>query len=196
MTNILCIADLHLPSKSDIQKICSLPSPDMIFYLGDIYETHLKLIYQSYPKAFHVGVLGNHDTYRLETYGIMNLDKQYIEKSGISIVGLEGSILYKDTSYHYPSYTQGESLIYCNILPKADVLLSHTSPYGIHDDESSSHQGLIGLREYIDKHCPRYNIHGHQHVDRKTVLESGTIVIGIYGASILEFETGEITKII
>lgn len=167
MTHILCIADLHCPTKADIQKICSLPFIDMVFWLGDIDEFVLKRIYQSYPAAFHVGVLGNHDMYNLEAYGIINLDKQYIERHGISMVGLEGSVLYKDTAYHYPSYAQGESLIFCETLPKANILLSHTSPYGIHDDNSSSHQGLIGLRNYIDKHCPKYNIHGHQHIDKK-----------------------------
>lgn len=199
MTNILCLADLHYPQRTEIQKICSLPSIDMVFWLGDIDEFTLEEIRHYYSNAFHVGVLGNHDiNLNLEYYGIFNTDKKYIKRNEISIVGLEDSICYKDIygEQGYPSYTQGQSLLYSETLPKADIILSHTSPYGIHETNDYSHKGLFGIRNYIDKHCPKYSIHGHQHIDKKTILENGTIVIGIYGASVLEFETGKIEKII
>ena len=199
MTNILCLADLHYPKRIDIQKICSLSSIDMVFWLGDIDNFALEEIRYHYKDAFHIGILGNHDINQsLERYGIFDIDKKYIKKNEISIVGLKGSIYYKDTDseQNYPSYTQGQSLIYSETLPRADIILSHTCPYGIHETNHYSHRGLFGLRNYIDKHCSKYNIHGHQHTDKKTILENETIVIRIYGASVLQFETGKINKII
>lgn len=199
MTNILCIADLHYPKVSDIRKICSLHSIDMVFWLGDNDEFAIAEIRNYYKNACHIGVLGNHDVkQRLETYNILNIDKKYVKEKEIGIVGLQGSLLYKDTESEqdYPSYTQGQSLILSEILPSADIILSHTSPYGIHETNGYSHKGLFGIWNYIEKHHPKYNIHGHQHIDKITYLENGTTVIGIYGASVLCYETGELTKIL
>lgn len=199
MTNILCLADLHYPKPADIEKICSLSSIHMVFWLGDIDEFSIETIRNNYKNAFHTGIFGNHDVNQsLEYFNIYNIDKTYIEKNGIGIVGLEGSVLSKniDRDSYYPGYSQEQSLIHSETLPKADILLSHTSPYGIHETNQYSHQGLFGLRNYIDKHRPKYNIHGHQHIDKMTKLKNGTVVIGIYGASVLQYETGKIIKIV
>lgn len=79
-----------------------------------------------------------------------------------------------------------ESIIISNNMEKADILISHTSPYGIHQKDTDVHCGLLGIKEYIDKYNPKVNLHGHQHKKEITILDNGTYVIGVYGISIIE----------
>lgn len=87
----------------------------------------------------------------------------------------------------------------CKNLGKADIVISHNSPLSIHDSRDDgnndiAHLGFEGLNEYMRKHCPKYLIHGHQHIN-KTTNYLGVKVVGIYGASILDVDTGNLEKI-
>ncbi|QUH22104.1 metallophosphoesterase family protein [Alkaliphilus sp. B6464] len=198
--NILCMADLHAPNKNQIESICSFSSSvDMVLWLGDNDEFAIEEISKKFRDKLHVGILGNHDLYdNLEPNGIINANKNHIQKNEISIIGLEGSIKYKeiDNDSKFPSYSQGESLILSERLPYADIIISHTSPYGIHEIDSDVHRGLYGILNFIQRHNPKYSIHGHQHINKVSIMENNTIVIGIYGASILKYRTGELIKIV
>ena len=75
--------------------------------------------------------------------------------------GFEGSLKYKESRYA-KMYTQEEAQLLLKDFPAVDVLLAHSPPYGINDERgSSSHEGFLALKEYVEKNKPRYLFHGH-----------------------------------
>lgn len=91
---------------------------------------------------------------------------------GGRVAGVEGAFNYKNNK-KFPLYDQYEMDDICRNLGKADIIISHNSPLGIHDSfadgtEDIAHLSFAGLRDYIKKHCPKYLIHGYQHIDKLT----------------------------
>jgi Icc-related predicted phosphoesterase len=58
-----------------------------------------------------------------------------------------------------------------------DILISHSPPFGINDDDSSAHRGLLALNFLIRWAKPRYHLHGHMHVYNRN-LEVSTTTVG------------------
>lgn len=153
---------------------------DTIVTLGDIDILYLKSIAEKFSHKRIIGVLGNHD-YKgdLEYCNIQNLHGSFININGQRIIGLEGCVRYKNEK-DAPLYTQEEMNAICNKLPSSDIVISHNSPFGIHDKKDLAHQGYIGLRNYVEEHQPLILFHGHQHVHQITHYQ-GTQIVGIYG---------------
>jgi Icc-related predicted phosphoesterase len=55
-----------------------------------------------------------------------------------------------------------------------DILITHSPPFGIHDEESQAHQGLKALNWLIHLAKPRYHFHGHTHFLRRNLSPSET----------------------
>ena len=193
---ILLLADLHGVNYDKWQNLLKIDKGlfEIIATLGDINGLYLKQITEAFPDKKCIGVLGNHDTKgQLSIYGPKDIHGKITNINEISILGLEGSVRYKENN-KAPLYTQMEIINLCNSLNFADIVLSHNSPFGIHDKEDIAHRGFQGLLNYIEKHSPKYCIHGHQHIDIETThLE--TRIIGIHGASIFNTESGDIEKL-
>lgn len=74
-----------------------------------------------------------------------------------------------------------------------DIVITHAPPRHIHDAEDRCHRGFKSFRRLIERHAPRYFIHGHIHADfadpsdRITNL-GGTQIINTYGYHVLEIE--------
>ena len=198
---ILLIADLHSVRYDAWQKFLSIDkdSFDVIATLGDIHGIYLRQLRDTFIDKKIFGVLGNHDEKgKFAYYDIDDIHGKVINVNGIKIVGVEGSVRYKDNE-KYPLYTQFEIIQICNNLDYVDIVFSHNSPYGIHDSSNSdgdiAHLGFQGLLSYIENKKPKYCIHGHQHINQLTKFEDVN-VLGVHGILILELETGELTRII
>ena len=57
-------------------------------------------------------------------------------------------------------------------------------------------EGFLGLKNYVDKNNPVYPFHGHQHVNKVTILENRTSVICVYGLLLFDVMSGESTLFI
>ena len=64
--------------------------------------------------------------------------------------------------------------------PAVDVFIAHNSPRGIHECDTSIHQGFDAFIEYIDRAQPAYFLHGHQHC-REVSYRGNTCIMGVYG---------------
>lgn len=196
---ILLLSDLHSVRHESWQNFLKLDenSFDIIVTLGDINGLYLKQLRDAFINSKIFGVLGNHDQKgKLSHYNIDDIHNKVISVNGIKMVGLEGSFKYKEKE-SVPLYDQYEMHDICENIEKVDIVLSHNSPMGIHDSDATediAHIGFMAIRDYIKKHNPKYSIHGHQHIDKETNY-LGTKVIGVYGASILDIESGQIIKI-
>lgn len=92
--------------------------------------------------------------------------------------GFRGCWRYKPRGHHL--FDQEEVRAALATIPPVDVFVSHNSPRGIHDREDAIHTGFEAFNDYIQRTRPQWFFHGHQHVDRETLV-GGTQVIGVFG---------------
>jgi Icc-related predicted phosphoesterase len=83
-------------------------------------------------------------------------------------------------------YTQAESYFRAfQLLPRLflnkmnygralDILITHSPPFGIHDEDSQAHRGLKAINWLIRIAAPRYHFHGHTHFQRRNLSASET----------------------
>ena len=100
------------------------------------------------------------------------------------IGGLGGSIRYRPDGTN--QYTQSESYRRAfRLLPRLwlnrinygrmlDILITHSPPFGIHDEDTHAHTGLKAINWLIHIAKPRYHFHGHTHFYRRNLELSET----------------------
>ena len=183
---ILAIADR--PPRSPLQETVQREQPDMIVTLGDLELSQLKGL-GSITDIPKLGVYGNHCSGNyFGELGIENMHLKTREVNGVVFGGFEGSIRYKQGDA--PMYTEEEATELLKDFPYVDVMLAHSPPRGMHDEDDPAHQGFEALREYILKQQPKYFLHGHTYVStgiREDML-GNTKVIHVYADQILTLD--------
>lgn len=152
-------------------------------------------------------VPGNHDaTYsphdsQTQVQGGSNLDLKLVRHKTFLIGGLGGSIRYRPDGTN--QYTQTEVYFRAfQLLPRLllnkinygrvlDILITHSPPFGIHDEDSQAHQGLKAINWLIRIAKPRYHFHGHTHFQRRNLSPSETAsgqtkIVNIFPYKVLE----------
>ena len=116
--------------------------------------------------------------------GGSNLDLKLIRYKKFLIGGFGGSIRYRPDGTN--QYTQPEAYLRAfSLLPRLmlnkmnygralDVLITHSPPFGIHDEKTQAHQGLKAINWLIRVATPRYHLHGHTHFQRRNLSPSET----------------------
>lgn len=172
------------------------PDVRMILGCGDLPYNYLEFLVTIFNVPMYY-VPGNHDpefllaaTSRAE--GGVNLDGKVIKDKGLVIAGLGGSVRYRPVGPN--QYTQSEMFVrVVQFLPKIflktlgkrmDILITHSPPFGIHDDTDPTHVGLKALNFLIKIVRPRYMLHGH------TIFYKNNV-----GSHISEYEQTQIINI-
>ncbi|HZM24677.1 MAG TPA: metallophosphoesterase, partial [Anaerolineales bacterium] len=133
---------------------------DLILGCGDLPYPYLEnlLTLLNLPLLY---VPGNHDpTYNPDNSlthaeGGSNLDLKVIRYKKFLIGGFGGSIRYRPDGTNQYSQTEAYFRAF-RLLPRLflnrinygralDILITHSPPFGIHDDETQSHQGLKAI---------------------------------------------------
>jgi Icc-related predicted phosphoesterase len=179
----------------------------MVLGCGDLPYEYLEYIVTllNVPVFY---VPGNHDpAYRAgvseaHAAGCTNIDLRTAQCQRVLLAGFGGSIRYRPGSVN--QYTQNEAYLRAiRLIPsllqnarrygrKLDVLISHSPPFGIHDDDSSSHRGLKAINWLLRWSTPRYHLHGHLH-DMRRNLKPGitwfgsTAVMNVFPHRTVEF---------
>ncbi|MBT3187540.1 MAG: metallophosphoesterase [Anaerolineae bacterium] len=181
---------------------------DLLIGCGDLpYEYLEYLLTIAHLPLYYVP--GNHDPEYQEfvsdskAEGGINLDLKTARVGNLLIAGIGGSIRYRPDGVN--QYTQAQIHVrILKLIPKLiynrlrygralDILITHSPPFGIHDNNSQAHQGLKALNLLIRWAKPRYHLHGHTHFYRQN-LESastqvgGTIVMNIHPYKIIEVD--------
>jgi uncharacterized protein len=175
---LLVLADIddfqwkHGPGRADAALSC-----------GDIADGVILEAARSYGCLAIYAVKGNHDGRGDFPFAIMNLHLKIYEFQGLRLGGLQGAWRYKPVGNFL--YDQEEAVELLGAMPPVDILVCHNSPRRIHDKEDEVHYGFDGLNEYIERAKPRLFIHGHQHVNKETLV-GGTRVVGVYGHRVIE----------
>lgn len=165
---------------------------EMILGCGDLPYGYLEyLVTMLNVPLFYVP--GNHDPGRSDpsspgrAEGCVNLDLQTVCSKGLLLAGFGGSVRYRP--YGANQYSQTDAYFRAlQMLPALlrnrlrygralDLLLTHSPPHGIHDDDSAAHRGLKAINWLLRLARPRYHFHGHMHSLRRN-LEPDTTQLG------------------
>jgi len=182
---------------------------DMVLGCGDLPFYYLEFVVSILNKPVYF-VPGNHDAKsqflsdgRIISHaeGCINLDRQAAEESGVLLAGLGGSIRYRDDGIH--QYSQGEMQARAASLAPAlwlnrmrygrflDILITHSPPFGIHDGGDLAHTGFKALISFAKMYHPRFLLHGHSHVYRRTdttrTFLGNTEVLNVYPYRLIEW---------
>ena len=162
---------------------------DMIVGCGDLPYPYLEnmVTFLNIPLLY---VPGNHDPQYKEndpkTYaeGGTNLDLKLVRIKTFLIGGLGGSIKYRPDGTNQHTQTEAYFRAF-KMIPRLllnrlqyrrylDVLITHSPPFGIHDDDTQAHTGLKAISWLIKFAKPRYHLHGHTHFYRRNIAASET----------------------
>ena len=207
---ILAVSDQELEQIYDLAPQGQFSGVEMIIGCGDLRYEYLEyLVTMLNVDLFYVP--GNHDldynpgSAAARAAGCTNLDLGTARAKGLLLAGFGGSIRYRPDGTN--QYTQtGAFLRAAMLLPRLwrnrlrygralDVLVTHSPPYGIHDDDSRAHRGLKAINWLLDWTKARYHFHGHIHfvqsnIARDVLWQGTTSILNVYPYRLIEIQNG------
>lgn len=175
----------------------SLNKP-VVFVFGNHNLKALPLFRRS-GLPLHAGIGAEEHTRNY--YGSTYAGDTVLHVEGILIAGLGGSMRYNDGENQFTETQMFLRIV--RLIPRLlfnrlfrgrylDVLLTHASPFGIHDKSDLCHTGFKSFLWFMRVFKPRYLLHGHIHLydlnaPRITRYEE-TEVINVYDHFVLEYE--------
>jgi Icc-related predicted phosphoesterase len=155
-------------------------------------------------------VPGNHDPAyddnrpEAKACGCDYLDRRVTRVLGLNIAGIGGSIRYHPHKSN--QYTQTQ--MYFRLLSfypalflhrirnggGLDIMIAHSPPRGIHDDDDPAHIGFSAFINFIRTFKPRYFLHGHTMVYKGNLVPpitriNTTMVINVFPYRVIEIES-------
>lgn len=171
---------------------------DALLSLGD-YSAPLAAVMARAGAPLTAGVYGNHCTSDyMPQNGIVDLvgDRTLPARHGtlrvpgqrpVTMLAVQGCVRYKQdvkdvlfTEEQYAAAIEG--------LPAAELVITHCPPVGINDGADPSHVGIAALRRWVDRHRPRWLLHGHTYNNPVQSFHGGTEVLYTYGYVALELD--------
>ncbi len=198
MMRILVLADVESKYYWDFFSKDKIEDIDLILSAGDLKAEFLSFL-ATYVKVPILYVHGNHDAEYEEKppEGCICIEDKIYKYKGIRIMGLGGSIRYKNGPFQY---TQNEmKLRVMKMKPKIlfnrgfDILLTHAPAYKIYDGEDKVHEGFESFVTLMDKYSPKFFVHGHIHMNygmnnKRERSYKDTRIINAYDHFIIEYD--------
>jgi Icc-related predicted phosphoesterase len=210
MTKVLAVSDQVVERIYTLAANGHFKDVDLILGCGDLPYTYLEYLVSVLGIPLYY-VPGNHDpkynAYQSLSHaeGGSNLDLKTARYNGLLLAGFGGSIRYRPDGVNQYSHRQAFFRAYRLLIKllgnqvrfgrKLDVLISHSPPFEIHDDESYAHQGLKALNFLIRTMQPHYVFHGHTHFFRHNLEENitqvgRTTIMNIFPYKVIEINEG------
>lgn len=167
---ILAISDQESKLLWDHFDKSYLEGVDLILSCGDLKPQYLSFL-ATFTHAPVLYVHGNHDGCYTETPpdGCICIEDKIYVYQGVRILGLGGSMRYKEGSHQYTQTQMRRRVRKLWLKLKYhkgfDILLTHSPAYEIDDDDDLPHQGFEAFRTLLDKYKPAYFVHGHVHLN-------------------------------
>ena len=170
---------------------------DLIISCGDLHPHYLTFV-ESMSNLPLLYVHGNHDEKytRIPPEGCKCIEDRIITVNGIRILGLGGSMRYRNGLHQYTEREMRRRIrhLWWKLWRNRgfDVLVTHAPMADFHDGSDLCHKGFEALRKLIDKYQPKYFLHGHVHMnygmDTPRVDHYGsTTVINCYRTHVFEY---------
>jgi uncharacterized protein len=203
---ILAVSDQVVDRIYDLISSGHFHGVDLLLGCGDLPYPYLENIVTMMNRPLFY-VPGNHDPAYREGWpqsrveGATHLDRKLASHKGLLIGGLGGSIEYRPFAAN--QYTQQKAYRRAaRLLPgllwnrirhgrALDILISHSPPFAIHDDDTHAHRGLRALNWLLRVAKPRYHFHGHTHFYRQNLADSTsrfgpTQIMNVYPYKVIE----------
>lgn len=205
---ILCVSDQIDPLiySNNVKK--RYKDIDLVLSCGDLPYSYNDFIMSALNKDLFY-VHGNHDkiekkpvNYGQPYHGKLIENKViYLKKYDLIIAGLGGSMRYRPGEFQYTDKEMNRRIK--SIAPKLlynkirygrylDILITHSSPLGIHDDIDLCHTGFSSFTYFMDVFSPKYLLHGHMHLtdmnQRPISTYKNTQIINVFQSFILEMK--------
>ncbi len=156
---------------------------EVLVACGDVADQVVLEAAEAYGCSRIFAVKGNHDPATPFPKPMESLHLCAREWEGVRFGGFNGAWKYKrQGAFLYSQEEVSEALA---DFPPVDVMVAHNSPRGLHDRDDGVHIGFEGLGDYVARACPWVLLHGHQHLNRESVLGE-TRVIGVCGYRTLD----------
>lgn len=168
---ILALSDQENPMLWDYFNPRQLEGIDLILSCGDLDPKYLSFI-ATFAHGPVLYVHGNHDD-RYDTVppeGCICVEDQIYTYKGVRVLGLGGSVRYKQKGEHQYTQRQMDRRVWKRKLSLMrqggfDILLTHAPALGLNDGEDLAHMGFDAFNTLMDRYRPRYFIHGHVHLN-------------------------------
>ncbi len=192
---ILAVADVESKALYDYYRPGKLDGFDLILGCGDLSEGYLEFL-MTLADCPLVYVHGNHDeNHKKVPLGCICADDKVVEVAGLRILGLGGSLKYREGKYMY-----SEGQMKRRILRRRfsiwrhrgiDVLLTHAPARGMNDLEDLPHRGFDCFNKLLKRYKPILFAHGHVHRSYKhsapqRSIHNGTLVINAFDYAVIE----------
>lgn len=175
---LLALADIE-----DFHWRWDVGAADVIVSCGDVSDSLILEAAEAYRCSRILAVKGNHDSAAPFTEPIVDLHFNAERAGGIMFGGFNGSWKYKLRGHFL--YEQSEVERMLAHFSRVDVFVAHNSPRGIHERGDEVHTGFDAFNSYLARCRPKLMVHGHQHIDRETLVGS-TRVVGVYGHKLVD----------
>jgi Icc-related predicted phosphoesterase len=203
---ILAVSDQVVDRMYELAPAGHFEGVEMIIGCGDLPYDYLEyFVTVLNVDLFYVP--GNHDleynprSTARQAEGCTNLDLRTARANGLLLAGFGGSIRYRPDGAN--QYTQaGAYLRAATLMPSLlrnrlrygkalDILITHSPPYGTHDDDSRAHRGLKAINWLLRWGRPTYHLHGHIHYLQPNlapdITQRGpTSIINVYPYRLIE----------
>lgn len=166
---ILAISDEECPALWDYYIPGRLDEYDLIISCGDLKASYLSFLV-TMGKAPVLYVHGNHDTSyeQFPPEGCDCIDGKFVIINGIRILGLGGSVQYREGAHQYTEKQMRSRIrkLRWKIRQAGgiDIIVTHAPPKDLGDIDDWAHRGFYAFVELIEKYQPKYLLHGHVHL--------------------------------
>lgn len=195
---ILAVADEESKYYWDFFCEGKLDDIDLIISCGDLDPQYLSFL-ATFSHAPVLYVHGNHDVRYEETppEGCICIEDQIYVHKGIRILGLGGSMRYREGKYQYTEWEMKRrvSRLWFQLFRKRgfDILVTHAPAYQLNDGRDLPHQGFRIFRQLIERYSPGYFLHGHVHMSygalhKRMDQYRDTTIINAYERHIFEYK--------
>lgn len=168
---ILALSDLESPLLWDHFDRSRLDGVELILSCGDLDPRYLSFI-ATFAHAPVLYVHGNHDDRyaSVPPEGCVCVEDQIYTYKGVRILGLGGSMRYKQRGVHQYTQRQMDRRVLrrkLELLRRGgfDILLTHAPAMDLNDGDDLAHMGFDAFNVLMDRYRPKYFIHGHVHMN-------------------------------
>ncbi len=193
---ILAVSDVESKYYYEFYSSGKLKGFDLILACGDLKPAYLEFLVTMAGCPLYY-VHGNHDEgYPREPEGCVCIDDKLVVFRGVRIMGLGGSYRYRPGEYMYTERQMRRRIRRLGFSlwrrRGIDILVTHAPAKGLNDLDDLPHRGFACFLRLLEKHEPRYFIHGHIHreydisVPQKDTYGK-TVVINACGHCVIEY---------
>ena len=196
---ILAIADEESKFYWDFYEQGKLDDIDLIISCGDLDPRYLSFL-ATFAHCPVIYVHGNHDDKyeRIPPDGCICIDDSIYVHNGVRILGLGGSMRYKNGIYQYTQKEMDKKVRKLRFKLRKhkgfDILVTHSPAFEVGDGKDLCHIGFKAFIPLLEKYKPRYYLHGHVHTTygrqyRRHNVYGDSLIINAYGTYLFDTDT-------